>query len=256
MAEYYAINRHEQHLMHYGIKGMRWGVRKAIERKDSKAYARHYHKALKKLAKLEKRANNGAKYARRAAMLGTAAGLTGGVAFQGAGGIVSGLTKRARNIRKAANNSLNGEKLAKAEIKSQKLDSAARSLSEWSRATPFAESAKKKADAAYREAVRATTEKGGKYYNISEKAKREYRMAIQKKGEDAIARANKLTRGKMLRAGAVAATAGLLGAAGYNAYRAATTKRAAAKADQWRNEINKTFGTNYSKKKRRGFKNA
>ena len=250
MAEYYAIDRSDEYLEHYGIKGMKWGVRKAIESGNTKAYMRHYNKALKKLNKLERRANSGAKYARRAAMLGTAAGLTGGIAFQGAGGIVSGLTRRARNTRLAARN-LDGMKLANAELKANRMDTAARSLSEWSKGTPFVESAKKKANSAYHEAVKATTEKGGRYFDLSDKAKREYRLAIQKKGEDSIAKANSLTKGKMLRAGAAAATAGLLGAAGYNAYRAATTNRAAQKADQWRNEINNTFGTTYGAKKKR-----
>lgn len=249
MSNYYAVDRNSEYLAHYGIKGMKWGVRKAIESGNTKAYMHHYNKALKKLAKLEKQANSGAKYARRAAALGTAAGLTGGIAFQGANGIVSGLTKRARNTR-LASRALKGEAIAKAEAKAYKMDNAARSLSEWSKATPFADFAKKKAEKAYHKAVEDTTNKAGKYYNLSENAKREYRMAIQKKGEDVANVANNLTRGKMLRAGAAAATAGLLGAAGYNAYRAATTKRAAAKADQWRKEIDATFGTTYTKKKR------
>ena len=56
------------------------------------------------------------------------------------------------------------------------------------------------------------------------------------------------------------AAVGLAGAAGYNAYRAATTKKAAKKAAQFRSEMNKTFaGTKYAnaprtpqKKRRRG----
>lgn len=44
-------------LMHYGIKGMRWGVRRAIKSKNDKRIARQYAKAQKKLEKLSKRAN-------------------------------------------------------------------------------------------------------------------------------------------------------------------------------------------------------
>ena len=44
-------------LAHYGIKGMKWGVRKAIENGSSHALSRHFKKAAKKLAKLENKAN-------------------------------------------------------------------------------------------------------------------------------------------------------------------------------------------------------
>ena len=52
MAQYYGIERSEEYLEHYGIKGMKWGVRKAIERGDSVKLAKHYNKAVEKLTKL------------------------------------------------------------------------------------------------------------------------------------------------------------------------------------------------------------
>lgn len=77
MAEYYAVERSPEYLMHYGIKGMRWGVQKALLKKgDKRARALHkqYNKANNYLAKLNKKANIGEqkiqqkKYAKRAGL--------------------------------------------------------------------------------------------------------------------------------------------------------------------------------------------
>ena len=57
MAEYYGVTRTPEYLMHYGVKGMRWGVRKAIARGNTKHLDRQYRKAYKKLQKLNKRAD-------------------------------------------------------------------------------------------------------------------------------------------------------------------------------------------------------
>lgn len=57
MAEYYAVERTPEYLMHYGIKGMRWGVRKAKESGNDAALARHFGRAQRKLAKLRSRAD-------------------------------------------------------------------------------------------------------------------------------------------------------------------------------------------------------
>lgn len=57
MASYYGVTRTDEYLAHYGIKGMKWGVHKAIEKGDSKALKRHYEKAQKKLHKLYDRAD-------------------------------------------------------------------------------------------------------------------------------------------------------------------------------------------------------
>lgn len=57
MSEYYAVIRSTDHLAHYGVKGMKWGVRKAIKNENAKALARHYKKANNKLAKLKRDAD-------------------------------------------------------------------------------------------------------------------------------------------------------------------------------------------------------
>ena len=81
MSEYYAVIRSTDHLAHYGVKGMHWGVRKAIEKGNAKRLERNYRKAAKKLKKLNEKANvgiqneNAEKYnkmAKRSAKIGAA----------------------------------------------------------------------------------------------------------------------------------------------------------------------------------------
>lgn len=77
MPQYYGIERSSEYLSHYGVKGMKWRVRKAINKGSIRAYEKQYRKASRHLRRLEKQANNGAKYARKAAVKGlsTAASL-------------------------------------------------------------------------------------------------------------------------------------------------------------------------------------
>lgn len=57
MSEYYGVQRSEEYLAHYGIKGMKWGVQKAKAMGDSYALNKQYIKASKKLEKLNKKAD-------------------------------------------------------------------------------------------------------------------------------------------------------------------------------------------------------
>lgn len=60
MSEYYGISTpSSDFFMHYGVQGMKWGVRKAIESGNSRALSRHFRKAAKKLAKLNNQADRG-----------------------------------------------------------------------------------------------------------------------------------------------------------------------------------------------------
>ena len=82
MSEYYAVVRSTDHLAHYGVKGMKWGVRKAIARGNQKALDRHFRKAAKKLAKLQDIGLNPGKYAAKSAAYGVAAAGTGTIAVK------------------------------------------------------------------------------------------------------------------------------------------------------------------------------
>lgn len=82
MSEYYAVIRSSNELAHYGIRGMRWGVRKAIQRGDMQAYSKQYRKAEKKLKKLSEKADiekqkEVAKKHNRRAAIATGIGLAG-----------------------------------------------------------------------------------------------------------------------------------------------------------------------------------
>lgn len=53
----YAVDRSSEYLAHYGVLGMRWGVRRAKEHGNRAALEKHYLRASRKLAKLSINAN-------------------------------------------------------------------------------------------------------------------------------------------------------------------------------------------------------
>lgn len=57
MAIYYGVQRSSEYLAHYGVKGMRWGVRRAKEQHNEYALDRHWRKANRKLERLNRKAN-------------------------------------------------------------------------------------------------------------------------------------------------------------------------------------------------------
>ena len=275
----YAIDRSEEYLAHYGIKGMKWGVRKAIEGGGTglgnRRLARQYRKAQKKLAKLERRANNGAKYARRAATLGAGAAAAGGLAAAGVGRVAQAantvLGKGGTAMRKA------GTALGAA------TPGAAATLSRLGlkRTASAVNTVGSKLGKGMREAgtavgisaprVGADIAKWGNQKSVQslkgrqlsnlEAQQRAAGVLMNNKGDyagaqkgwatanktKAAADAARYTNNQIARAGAAALGLGLAGAAGYNAYRAATTKRAAQKAAEFRKEMNQAFkGTAYA----------
>lgn len=83
MSEYYAVQRSGDHLTHYGVKGMKWGVRRALAYGNDKALDRHFRKAAKKLSTLQDIGLNSKKYAVKSAAYGAAAAGTGTLAVKG-----------------------------------------------------------------------------------------------------------------------------------------------------------------------------
>ena len=277
----YAVDRSDEYLAHYGIKGMKWGVRKAIESGNSRKLARQYKKAQKKLAKLEKRAANGQKYARRAAALGAGAALAGGAAVAGTGGIsnamkgVAGLAGRASTAIGAGATKLGGAMAArgirgggKVKALGQGLQSvglggagalarAGHAVDKWGNATHDVEKSIHGGLARV-----GLGSQGNAIHKAMEKSREEGRSAIRKALSTTtdpenvrmlnqhyanLGKAPTVSNNALARVGAGALGAGLAAGAAYNAYRAATTKKAAQKAQQFRSEMNKAFaGTQYA----------
>lgn len=219
--EYYGVasTPTEDFLAHYGVRGMKWGVRKAVQKGNDRTLARQYRKAEKKLAKLEKRANNGKKYARRAAALGAGAAVMGGAAAAGTGRIGRGMESLGELARNSRNKTVRGIGSA--------VSSAGNAVNKFGRSTSMSN---------------AIIEAGGKGIR-----------AVGNHGPIAsgLQAINRNVRGvsnnTLARIGAGAVGAGLGAGAAYNAYRAATTKKAAKKAAQFRSEMNKAFaGTRYA----------
>lgn len=230
MSEYYAVQRSgANELEHYGIKGMKWHVRKAIAKGSDRALGRQYKKAAKKLAKLEKRAASGKKYAKRAAKLGAGAAAAGGLAALGTSGASRLVRETGSAFAKHAPGI--GQKMYEAGDRIRKLGPGpARQVGQKMVTTGRA---LRKAKAAKN--ITQTTQKASR--DIA-------RWSL--KSHD-LGKLGKVSNSTLVRAGAGAVGAGLAGAAGYNAYRAATTKRAAKKAAAFKSEMNKAFaGTKYA----------
>ena len=88
LAKYYGVERSTEYLAHHGIKGMRWGVRRALKRGDKAALQKQHAKAEATLQKLKEQTDRKgqkqhAKELAIAGALGLGTGALGGLASYG-----------------------------------------------------------------------------------------------------------------------------------------------------------------------------
>ena len=261
----YAIERSDDYLAHYGIRGMKWGVRKAREMggaRGQKALSRQYAKAQKKLAKLESRAAKADKYKKRAVRYGVGAAAVGGLAAAGTRGVGNainavgkygskamrgvgyGMSKVGLDISKAGRYA-HSKGLSKAGLAISKAGMGMKNsakgtnlavmnvgegLKRWGNSTSIGKGIQ---NTAGKYAGRLGAGKGAMFNTVARDNARKATAGIAKINNNAIAR---------IGAGAVAA--GLGAASAKNAYRAATAQK---KAQKFRSEMNKAFrGTQYA----------
>lgn len=93
MATYYGVERSSEYFQHDGVKGMRWGVRKALDR--------HYKRAKAKLAKLK---SSDVGQTIKDGLVAGAIGAVGGI------GAANAYTARKVAEREVIPNSRNGKK--------------------------------------------------------------------------------------------------------------------------------------------------
>ncbi len=258
----------EDFLAHYGVKGMKWGVRKAIERGSDRALRRQYKKASKKLAKLEKLGANGKKYAKRAARYGVGAAAMGGAAAAGTEGvgnamkgIGAGMARGSQGVGRALANVRGNSKVAQGVRKAGeqiflkgstagiKVQGAGGAVKRWGKGTQLSDAAR----VGLGKANSAVTGVANRALGVGNQVS----ATIGRGTSNAKRALNGVSNNTIARIGAGAIGAGLGVAAARNTYRAATAKKHAAQAQQFRAEMNKAFaGTKYangmpSKKKRR-----
>ena len=257
----YAVERNGEYLAHYGVRGMKWGVRKAIQSGNSARLSRQYAKAQKKLAKLEKQAGKTKKYARRAALMGAGAAAAGGLAAAGTSGVAKAVSKLGGAAGVAQNavakgignvgNVLNNygrihrnPKLRKIgasmEIAGQNVkagtgatvrgfNTARRAIGTWGNSNSIGKAAGKK----FMDATSGNVALNNLSTRLTGANSVGVRRALEKTSNNTIARI-----------GAGAIGAGLAAGAARNAYKAATAKK---KAARFKSEMNKAFaGTKYA----------
>jgi len=259
---YYGVTRTDEYLAHYGVRGMKWGVRKARESGNMGALGRQYKKAQKKLAKLEKRAAKADKYSKLAKRLAVGAALTGGAAAVGThnlGNFMQDNAKVAGTAVRGAGSALVGAGQLVSRIKGgskvggRLVGTGYRLQSKGKEAI----AAVGRAGGAVKRFGNSTAISDAMIKGAHGVAGAAGKVGLAGAGARAYNRARKglegVSNNTMLRIGSGAASAGMAAGAAYNAYRAKTAKK---QAQRFRSEMNKAFaGTQYDrrrKKNRRG----
>jgi len=227
MSEYYGVVRTTDHLEHYGVKGMKWGVRKAIAYGNERILDRHFRKAVKKLRKLQDIGSNSKKYAAKASAYGAAAAGTGTIAISGLKGISNFYLNRQKKYMDLANRLENG----------------------YPNINGSADSIAKIAE--YRKKAHLDTKKANKINEWADSQssifKPRDRVVMKDDGNYGYERTKGLTKNDTLRLGAGIATLGLGAKAVQNAYRATHGAKYRKKAYEFKNAMDDAFsGTKYA----------
>lgn len=272
MSEYYAIQRSDAWLAHYGVKGMKWGVRRALKKGDVRALRKHYLKAMKKINKLNKMSVSGRKYGARAAAYGAGAAALGGAAIGGPAALASLITRRANAVAGTVKYSnkvgkpataFDAQKLQQV----QKMKNAAKGVSDFGSSKNIALTAQKKANSTWnkvsgknKEAIKilqdnnAIVSRAGSKPNKPHAVGPEQFIAEKTKAADIqkVRERRAISNNNLIRLGLGAAAVGMGAAAARNAYKARHGEKYRQKAIAFQREVDNTFGgIDYSKVKSR-----
>lgn len=236
MNEYYGAptTQMDDYLAHYGIKGMKWGVRKAVALGNQKMLDAHFRKAAKKLYKLQDKALHSGKYAAKAAGYGAAAAGAGTLAIGGTGLAAKGIKSAGKAMEGAGRGMLDAHQhkhLGTALMKiGRGTSKAGAAFEEWG----LAKDKPKYTKVRKRIKDRST----GKWKDVF----------IYKNAQGvAPSQAKTMSNDTKFRIGAGIASAGLAGLAARNAYIAANGRKYMDKADNFRRSMDEAFaGTKYS----------
>lgn len=229
---YYGVIRSTDHLAHYGVKGMRWGVRRALATGNQALLDKHYRKAAKKLAKLQRIGDHPGLSKAKAAAYGAAAAGTGAIAIGGTGTLASGI-RLARKGYRGTKKLITGKEARPLES----MNRAADAVEKWGRSR----SIDNKVSDIRKKLVNAYSENGNATANIAKNGKRS--VITRHKGQNSSIR---MTNSDYARIGAAALTAGLAAKAAHHAYRARNAEKYREKAERWKEEMDNEFaGTDY-----------